>query len=116
MKLYADTPTRRTRQLLADVLLLLWVGFWLYAGRQVHHLVTSLRAPADSITTAGRSVNEALTGAGEQARQIPFVGDQLRTWLTQAAGSGTTLQEAGSSMAETIEQLALALGLATALA
>ena len=116
MKLYADTPTRRTRQLLADVFILLWVGFWLYAGRQVHDLVSALRSPADSITSAGVSVNDALTGAGQQAQQIPFVGDQLRTWLTQAAGSGTTLEQAGTSMGETIDRLAFALGLATALA
>ncbi len=116
MKLYADTPTRRARQLVADGLILLWVGFWVYAGRQVHDLVTALRAPADSLTSAGQSVSEALTGAGEQAQEIPFVGDQLRTWLTQAAGSGTTLEQAGASMGESVDQLALALGVATALA
>jgi hypothetical protein len=116
MKFYADTPTRRARQLLADAFVILWVGFWVYAGRQVHDLVTTLRSPADSITSAGQSVNDALTGAGQQAQQIPFVGEQLRTWLTQAAGSGTTLEQAGTSMGETIDQLGLGLGLATALA
>jgi hypothetical protein len=116
MKLYADTPTRRTRQLLADAFIVLWVGAWAYAGRQVHDLVATLRSPADSIATAGQSVNSSLVGAGEQAGQIPLVGDQLRTWLTQAAGSGTTLRDAGASMADTIDRLALGLGLATALA
>ncbi|MFC7593742.1 hypothetical protein ACFQU3_00350 [Terrabacter sp. GCM10028922] len=115
MKLYADSPGRRTRQLLSDVLVLLWTGFWAYAGRQVHDVVEGLRAPADSITSAGRSVGDALTGAGEQAGRIPLVGEQLRDWLTQAAGSGTTLQQAGTSMAETVDQLALGLGLATVL-
>ena len=115
MKLYADTPARRTRQLLSDVLMLLWIGLWAYAGRQVHDIVEQLRAPADSITSAGRSVNGALTGAGDQAGQLPLVGDQLKTWLTQAAGSGTTLQEAGTSMADTVDTLARGLGVATAL-
>jgi hypothetical protein len=115
MKLYADSPGRRTRQLLSDVLVLLWTGFWAYAGRQVHDVVEGLRAPADSITSAGRSVGDALTGAGEQAGRIPLVGEQLRDWLTQAAGSGTSLQQAGTSMAETVDQLALGLGLATVL-
>ncbi len=115
MKLYADAPVRRTRQVLSDVLMLLWLGLWVYAGRQVHDFVDRLRAPADSITSAGRSVNGALTGAGDQAGQIPLVGDQLKTWLTQAAGSGTTLQSAGTSMAHTVDTLALGLGLATAL-
>ena len=115
MKLYADTPGRRTRQLLSDVLVLLWTGIWVYAGRQVHDVVEGLRGPADSITSAGQSVGDALTGAGDQAGRIPLVGEQLRDWLTQAAGSGTTLEQAGTSMAETVDQLALGLGLATAL-
>ena len=114
MKLYADTPARRTRQILSDVLMLLWIGLWVYAGRQVHDIVDRLRAPADSITSAGQSVNGALTGAGDQAGQIPLVGDQLKTWLTQAAGSGTTLQAAGTSMADTVDQLARGRGLAAA--
>ncbi|WP_256795594.1 hypothetical protein [Terrabacter sp. Ter38] len=115
MKLYSDAPTRRTRQLLSDVLMLLWIGLWVYAGRQVHDTVEQLRAPADSITSAGHSVNGALTGAGDQAGQLPLVGDQLKTWLTQAAGSGTTLQQAGTSMAHTVDTLALGVGIATAL-
>jgi hypothetical protein len=115
VKLYADTPARRTRQMLSDVLVLLWIGLWVYAGRLVHDTVEQLRAPADSITSAGRSVNGALTGAGDQAGQLPLVGDQLKTWLTQAAGSGTTLQQAGTSMADTVDTLALGTGLATAL-
>ena len=115
MKFYAHSPARRTRQIVADVLMLLWIGVWVYAGRQVHDTVQGLRAPADSITSAGKSVNGALTGAGDQAGQIPLVGDQLRTWLTQAAGSGTTLERAGTSMADTVETLAYGLGLATAL-
>ncbi|NUQ32684.1 MAG: hypothetical protein HOP99_07705, partial [Dermatophilaceae bacterium] len=115
MRFYAHSPARRTRQIVADVLMLLWIGVWVYAGRQVHDTVEGLRAPADSITSAGRSVNGALTGAGDQAGQIPLVGDQLRTWLTQAAGSGTTLEQAGTSMADTVDTLALGLGLATAL-
>ena len=115
MKLYADAPARRTRQLLSDVLMLLWIGLWVYAGRQVYDTVEQLRAPADSITSAGHSVNGALTGAGDQAGQLPLVGDQLKTWLTQAAGSGTTLQEAGTSMAHTVDTLALGVGIATAI-
>lgn len=115
MKLYADTPARRTRQILSDTFMLLWTGLWVYAGRQVHDVVEGLRAPADSITSAGQSVNGALTGAGDQAGQIPLVGDKLEEWLTQAAGSGTTLEVAGTSMADTVDKLALGLGLATAL-
>ena len=115
MKLYADTPARRTRQLLSDVLTLLWVGLWVWLGRQTHDVVLALRGPADSITSAGNSVHSSLTGAGDQAGQIPLVGDQLKQWLGQAATSGTTLSQAGTSMATTVERVALVLGLVVAL-
>lgn len=115
MKLYADTTVRRTRQLVADVFVLLWIGFWVWAGRQVHDTVASLGTPADSITSAGQSVQDALTGAGQQAGRIPAVGDDLQGWLNQAAGSGTKLKNAGLSMSSTIDTLANLLGWLTAL-
>lgn len=114
MKLYADTATRRTRQLLSDVFVLLWIAIWAWAGRQVHDVVAQLAAPADSITSAGQSVQDALTGAGEQAGRIPAVGDDFQGWLDQAAGSGTTLKNAGMSMSSTIDTLATVLGWLTA--
>jgi len=115
VKLYADTTARRTRQLLADVLILLWVAAWVWAGRQVHDVVASLRGPADSLTSAGESVHGALTGAGDQAARLPLVGDDLRAWLHRAADSGTTLRTAGTDLAAAVETAANWLGLVTAL-
>jgi hypothetical protein len=114
VKLYADTPVRRTGQLLADVGVLLWVAVWVWAGRQVHDVFVQLRAPADSLTTAGDAVHDSLTGAGDQAARLPLVGDGLKGWLDQAAGSGTTLRTAGADMAATIEDVATWLGWVTA--
>lgn len=114
MKLYADTRTRRTRQGVADVLVLLWVVAWITVGRLVHESVLALRAPADALTSAGTTTRDALTGAGQSAGRLPLVGESLQGFLGRAAGSGTTLREAGTSMAGTVETLALTLGLSTA--
>jgi hypothetical protein len=113
--LYADTPGRRTAQLLSDVGVLVWVAVWVWAGRQVHDVFVQLRAPADSLTTAGDTVHSSLTGAGDQAARLPLVGDELEGWLDQAAASGTTLRTAGADMAATIEEAATWLGWITAL-
>lgn len=114
MKLYADTTARRTRQILADAFILIWVGVWVWIGRVVHDAVITLRAPADSLTTAGQRVEGALTGAGEQASRLPVVGDELQDWLGQAAQSGESMQDAGTSVADTVVSVALILGLVTA--
>ncbi|MDN5768915.1 MAG: hypothetical protein L0H96_24585 [Humibacillus sp.] len=115
MTFYAYSTARRTRQILADVLAVLWIATWVWVGRQVHDTVLALRSPADAMTSAGTTVHDSLTGAGDTAHGVPLVGDQLEGWLDQAAGSGTTLREAGTSMAGTVENLALTLGLTTAL-
>ena len=115
MKLYADTTARRTRQLLADVAMLVWLAVWAWAGRQVHDVVLRLRGPADSLQTAGTSVHDSLSGAGAEAGRIPVVGADLQRWLDGAAASGTRLRGAGESMASTIEALAMWLGWSTAL-
>lgn len=113
MKLYASTPARLTRQLFADVFMIAWIGAWIWLGRFVHDSVVALRAPADSLTHAGVQVEGALKGAGEQASGLPFVGSQLKEWLGRAAASGTTMQDAGTSMVQTVETVALVLGLVT---
>ena len=90
MKLYADTPVRRTRQLVADVFVILWVATWIWATRQVHDTVALLTGPANSLTAAGDSVHGALTGAGDQASRIPVVGDAALgiARLVRVAGMG----------------------------
>ena len=115
MKLYASTPARLTRQLFADVFMLGWNGAWIWLGRFVHDSVVTLRAPADSLRQAGVEVEGALNGAGQQASRLPLVGSQLRDWLGRAAASGSSMQEAGTSMAQTVETVALVLALITAI-
>lgn len=115
MKLYADVTARRTRQILADVGMLVWLGVWVWVGRQVHDAIASLRAPAESIQQAGASVYDALSGAAAQAGQIPFVGSQLQQSLDRAANAGARLRGAGTSMASTADTLAGWLGWSTAL-
>ncbi|MEO7449087.1 MAG: hypothetical protein ABI336_12515 [Humibacillus sp.] len=115
MKLYADTAARRTRQITADALVLLWVGAWVWVGRWVHDVIAELRAPGDSLASAGASVRGSLTSAGEQAGQLPLVGDRVKEIFTSAAGSGTSLEAAGRSLSDTVEAVARTLAFTTAL-
>ena len=66
MKLYSDLTGRRTAQVLADLVVLFWVSFWVYAGRG-----STMR----SWRCTGRLTGCA-TPAPRSARACPSAGDR----------------------------------------
>ncbi len=54
VNLYAQTPGRRARQLIGDLLVLGWVVLWVRAGLWVHEVVGRLAAPDARSRTPGR--------------------------------------------------------------
>jgi hypothetical protein len=36
LKLYAETPARRTAQVVADLVFVLWVVLWVWVGHAIH--------------------------------------------------------------------------------
>ncbi|NYI04653.1 hypothetical protein [Allostreptomyces psammosilenae] len=114
MSLYADTPLRRTRQLLADLTLLAWIALWLWLAARVHDTVVALAAPAREVERAGADFRTGMEGAGRSAEGVPLVGDELREALLDVGGAGDRLAAAGQSGQEAVERLALLLGVAVA--
>ena len=45
MKLFADTPLRRTMQVVADVLFVVWLVLWVWIGTAVHDGTEQLAGP-----------------------------------------------------------------------
>ena len=115
MKLYADTPGRRTRQLLADVFVLLWVVTWVWAALQVHDTVALLTRAGELADSSRGFGPRGVDRRRGPAARIPVVGGDFASWLERAAGSGTNLRAAGTSMASTVETVAVWLALVTAL-
>lgn len=115
MKLYADAPLRRTRQLLADVLVLAWVVLWVWAGTAVHDGTTALADPARQTDSAATSLGEQLRDAGGRLGGTPVVGDELAAPFDRAAEASDQIAAAGRDTVGAVERLALLLGLAVAL-
>ncbi len=113
--LYADSPGRRSRQVVADLLVALWVILWSLVGRWVHDLIAALAAPALELRDAGTSIGQGLRSAGGRMTDLPLVGDRLAETFGQLAGAGDRVGGAGSSLADTIQQVAATLGLVAAL-
>ncbi len=115
MKIYAETPRFRTRQVLGDLALVGWIFLWVRIGLRVKELVDRLGAPGRTIEDAGSSFAETLESAAREVADVPVVGDALQTPLEAAADAGRMLQEAGTSQQDVVHTLALWLGTLLAL-
>jgi hypothetical protein len=115
MKLFADTPLRRTVQVLADVLFVAWLVLWVWIGVAVHDGTEQLAAPARQTDSAATSMAEQLRDAGGRLSGTPLVGDDLAVPFDRAADASDGLASAGRDTVDAVERLALLLGLSVAL-
>lgn len=116
MRLYADLPQHRTRQIASDLLMLGWVFAWLLAGRAVQEATLSLAAPGLALEDAGGEFRDRMVGAGALVDDLPVIQDRLAAPFQQASGVGTDIAAAGTSLVAAAERVALVAGLATAIA
>ncbi|MCC2336384.1 hypothetical protein [Cellulomonas wangsupingiae] len=114
MILYAQTPWRRTRQVIGDLLVTGWVVLWVGVGREVHDVVGRLAAPGRTLEDAGSSLSESMASAGDAVARVPVVGDEVRAPFTAAGGAADSIALAGIEVQQGVGRLALLLGLLVA--
>jgi hypothetical protein len=114
MKLYADTPARRTRQIVADVVLLCWLAVCVWLGRAVSDGIGALRRPADGLTSAGNGFRDNMTGAAGNVGDLPLIGDTLRGPFDSLSDTGQQLANVGTSIGSTVSTIATVTGIAVA--
>lgn len=114
MKLYADAPGHRARQVVGDVLLALWVAVWVKLALVVHDATRALAAPGEQIERAGTGLAGRLRDAGSSVGGIPLVGDDVRAPFDGAGDAADQIAAAGSAQVEAVHTLAFWLGLAVA--
>jgi len=105
--LYAQTPARRTRQIVGDLAVLGWIAGWVLFARWLHHLLLHLATPGRSLQSAGRGLADSLDGAGKRVGDIPFAGDALKGPFRTGGNAGRTLASAGVAEQHAVAQLAL---------
>lgn len=115
MMLFADTPVRRTLQVLADLLFVTWLVLWVWIGMAVHDATMELAGPARQTDSAATSMAEQLRDAGGQLGEAPLVGDELSVPFDKAADASDGIASAGRDTVTAVERLALLLGLSVAL-
>ncbi|WP_030964800.1 hypothetical protein [Streptomyces sp. NRRL S-378] len=113
MLLYAQTPARRNRQILADLIAVLLIAAAVRFALAVHDAIMLLAEPGRRVESSGDSLAAALDDAGETASRVPLAGDLLQTPFRSAADAGSDLADAGQALQDTVGQVAFlaALGL-----
>ncbi|MEO5710254.1 MAG: hypothetical protein ABIQ59_10580 [Nocardioidaceae bacterium] len=111
MKLYADGSVRRTRQMLGDVLLVLWVALWLKLAYVVHDATLALATPGRKIEAAGGELASKLRDAGQAVGDVPLIGDKVRSPFDGAGQAADQIADAGTSQVEAVQHLAHWLGI-----
>ena len=112
MKIYADRLPTAIRQLVTDIVVVIWVYAWIRAGLWVHGMVLKLGVPGQKLESAGTGIAGNLADAGGKVGRIPLVGDQLTKPFTGAADAARSLADAGREQQQVVGRLALIVALA----
>ncbi|GAA0288373.1 hypothetical protein [Kineococcus aurantiacus] len=115
MPFYADTPARRSRQLLADAVCAVLVVVAVLAGLAVHAAVAALAGPARRFADGSTALAEGLRSTGGTLERTPLVGDDVAGVLGRSADSAAALAGAAGQQQDAVLHLALVLGVLTAL-
>lgn len=112
MKIYADSTVRGARQLLGDVLLLVWIAVWVKIALVVRDVTLSLAVPGEKLASASGGLADQLREAGQTVGEVPLVGDEVRAPFDGAGDAADEIASAGAAQAAAVTDLAFWLGLA----
>ncbi len=106
MRWYAEQPARATRQVLADLFVLVWSALWIWAASWVFDLVNKLATPGQKLENGATSLASSLSDAGQRANGVPVVGDSLSRPFESASQASTQVAEAGQGLQDGVRNLA----------
>lgn len=115
MKLYAARPSRAVRQVIYDLLTLVWVTAWVWLGIHVYRQVSGSTDGARKIETSGGQLARHLHDAAGVLAHTPLVGKKVRQPIDKSADAATSLQHAGGELADNLGNLGAAIGFEIAL-
>ncbi|MEV0898410.1 hypothetical protein [Actinoplanes sp. NPDC049802] len=109
MKLYADRVPVALRQLITDIVVVLWVYLWIRVALWINDTVEKLAVPGQKLESAGNGIAGNLADAGGKVGRVPIVGDDLTEPFNGAADAARAIADAGQEQQEIVGRLALIL-------
>jgi hypothetical protein len=111
---YATTPGRLLAQLISDIVVVLWTAVWVLVGMAVYSAVAAIARVGRQVETGANGVADNLSSAGDNADDVPLVGDALAKPLRAASEAALDVAGAGHNLDTTASWLAWVLALAVA--
>ena len=111
---YATTPARLFAQLISDFVVVVWIAIWVVVGTAVHTAVATIANFGADIESGASGIAGNLDEAGENAGDVPLIGDALSSPLEAAGGFARDIAGAGAQLNSTATWLAWLLALAVA--
>lgn len=106
MRLYAQTPARRSRQVLADLIAVVLIAAVVWGALAVRETIMLLAEPGRKVESSGDSLAAELGNTGDAASDVPLVGGLLQKPLQAAADASTGFADAGESLQHAVSQVA----------
>jgi hypothetical protein len=111
VKLYAEKSLARSRHIIADLGIIAWVVFWIWASRWLYELILRLSGPGQKAEAAGTGLAQNFAEAGDKAGGVPVVGDSLSAPFDKAADAANGLAQAGRDLQSAVHDVAVAASL-----
>jgi hypothetical protein len=112
VKLYAEKPGKALRQLIVDILVVLWVYAWVRVSMGVYDTIEKLAVPGKKLEDAGTGLSEQLRSAGDKVKRVPIAGDDLAGPFKNASDAANGLADAGRQQQEVVHNVALSVSIA----
>lgn len=114
MRPYADIPSRRILQIMADALAILAIALFIRIGMWVHDRIAAFAVWGARVEGAGETLSDSLTNIGDTLSGVPLIGGLIASPFSNASNAAGELQQVGAEMQAQISSLALTVGLAVA--
>jgi hypothetical protein len=105
VKIYADRPAVAGRQMLTDVVVVIWVYAWIRCALWTQDQVQKLAVPAQKLEAAGAGVADNLADVGTKVGRVPLVGDDLTEPFGRAAEAARGVAEAGREQQDAVHTM-----------
>jgi hypothetical protein len=112
MHIWSERPGSRVRELVADILTLLWLTIWISLGIRLYGFLAHLAGAGRLVREGGVGITDAGVTLGAALQGIPLVGEGAAAGVRGAlAGAGAPLITFGTDLERLLIMVSALLGL-----